>query len=82
MEMKKISDLNPNAKNAYAEKVLNDIFGSTKGFIIKVGDDKQIVCEKLNCKVVIEIDKSAALYQDENKNIQVPIKHVIMISSN
>ena len=82
VEIKKVSELNPNAKNAYAEKVLNDIFGNTKGFTINVGADKQIVCERLNCKVVIEIDKSAALYQDENKNIQVPIKHVILISSN
>jgi len=82
IEMKKVSDLNINAKNAYAEKVLNDIFGSSKGFIIKASEDKQIVCDRLNTKVVIEIDKTAALYQDENKNIQVPIKHVVMISSN
>ena len=49
---------------------------------IKSIEDKHIVCEKLNWKVTIDIDKTAALYKDENNNIQVPIKHIVMISSN
>lgn len=82
IEMKKVSDLNDNAKVAYTEKVLTDIFGSNKGFIIKSIEDKHIISEKLNWKVTIDIDKTAALYKDENNNIQVPIKHVVMIASN
>lgn len=82
IEMKKVSELNDNAKIAYAEKVLSDIFGNNKGFTIKSIEDKHIVCEKLNWKVSIDIDKTAALYKDENNNIQVPIKHIVMINSN
>lgn len=82
IEMKKSSELNDNAKVAYTEKVLTDIFGNNKGFTIKSIEDKHIVCEKLNWKVTIDIDKTAALYKDENNNIQVPIKHIVMISSN
>lgn len=80
--MKKVSELNDSAKIAYTEKVLTDIFGNNKGFDIKSIEDKHIVCEKLNWKISIDIDKTAALYKDENNNIQVPIKHVVMIASN
>lgn len=79
-EMKKISELNDSSKQAYAEKFLSDIFGTTKGFSIKPSLDKTVLCEKPLWKITIEIDKGAALYQDENKSIHVPIKHIAYLA--
>lgn len=79
-EMKKVSELNDSSKQAYAEKFLSDIFGNTKGFVIKHTPDKTVLCEKPFWKISIEIDKTAALYQDENKAIHVPIKHVAYLA--
>ncbi|MBC7474239.1 MAG: metallophosphoesterase [Candidatus Sericytochromatia bacterium] len=80
IEMKKVSELNDKAKQAYADKILTDIFGNSKLFTIKVAEENKINCEKPGWKVSIEIDKTAALYEDLNKNIQVPIKHIALIS--
>ncbi len=80
VEMKKIAELNKSAKQAYADKVITDLFGNNKGFDIKVSDDKVLVCEKFSCKLTVDIDKSAALYEDENKAIHVPIKHIAYLN--
>ncbi len=75
-EMKKIAELNDSAKKAYADKILTDIFGNSKGFNIKVINDFQVTCEKGTWLLTIDIDKTAALYEDDKKTIHVPIKHI------
>lgn len=80
--MKKVSELDKSSKEMYTEKFLTDIFGSNKGFTIKHTEDKKIVCQKLGWNIELEIDKNSALFEDEHKSIQVPIKHIAFISYN
>jgi hypothetical protein len=78
--MKKVAELNNSAKQAYAEKVVTDIFGSSSNFKIAVGEGNELTAEKFPWRLNIEVDNHAALYQDQNKSIHVPIKHVVLIS--
>lgn len=78
--MKKVSELDKSAKEMYVEKFLIDIFGTNKGFIIKHTEDKKIVCQKQGWNIELEIDKNSALFEDEHKSLQVPIKHIALIT--
>jgi hypothetical protein len=79
-QMRKVAELNSSAKQAYADKVVTDLFGSSAGFIVKVSEGKELTAEKGFWKLNIEVDESAALYQDQNKAIHVPIKHIVLVS--
>lgn len=79
LKMKRISELNQDAKKSYAEKILSDIFGKSSDFKIIIDSSNNIICKKSFWDIKIEIDKMSALYEDENKNIHVPIKHSISI---
>ncbi|GIW23576.1 MAG: hypothetical protein KatS3mg068_2583 [Candidatus Sericytochromatia bacterium] len=78
--MKKVSELNQDAKKSYAEKILADMFGNSNDFKIIIDNSNTIVCKKPFWDIKINIDKMAALYEDEDKNIHVPIKHSIFIN--
>lgn len=80
LKMKRISELNQDAKKSYAEKILSDIFGKSSDFKILIDSSNNIICKKPFWDIKIEIDKMSALYEDENKNIHVPIKHSISIN--
>jgi len=85
VEMKKLGNMDANVKTSYAEKVLSDIFDNkeSSGFKITPDENNFIICEKKPMwKITIEIDKSAALYQDANKAIHVPIKHNALLEYN
>lgn len=79
-EMKKVAELNSSAKQAYADKVITDLFGNSKNWNIKVGEGKELTAVRIGWNIDIEIDQSAALYQDQNKAIHVPIKHIVLIN--
>jgi hypothetical protein len=80
LKMKKISELNDDAKKSYAEKILSDIFGKSSDFKINIDSSNKITCKKPFWNIIIEIDKISALYEDLDKNIHVPIKHSIIIN--
>jgi len=85
VEMKKLGNMDENVKKSYAEKILADIFNSNEVSEFKISSDESnfVVCEKKPLwKLTIEIDRSAALYQDANKAIHVPIKHNAILEYN